>query len=35
MQVDLASGIPMDGKHGVDRERVLKWCEMQVRFAQA
>lgn len=33
-QVDLASGIPMDGAHGVDKAKVLKWCEMQVRFGQ-
>lgn len=28
-KVDLASGIPMDGAHGVDKAKVLKWCEMQ------
>ncbi|CAN0454659.1 unnamed protein product [Ectocarpus sp. 12 AP-2014] len=28
-KVDLATGLPMDGIHGVDKTRVVKWCEMQ------
>lgn len=29
-QVDLAKGMPMDGVQGVNKTRVIKWCEMQV-----
>lgn len=29
-KVDLARGLPMDGVNGVEKRRVLKWCEMQV-----
>ncbi|CAM9491003.1 unnamed protein product [Ectocarpus sp. 8 AP-2014] len=28
-KVDLAAGLAMDGIHGVDKTRVMKWCEMQ------
>ncbi|CAM9723537.1 unnamed protein product [Ectocarpus sp. 6 AP-2014] len=28
-KVDLATGLAMDGIHGVDKTRVMKWCEMQ------
>ncbi|CAM9136073.1 unnamed protein product [Scytosiphon promiscuus] len=28
-KMDLAIGLPMDGVQGVDKKRVLKWCEMQ------
>lgn len=31
-KVDLTHGLPMDGVNGVEKSRVLKWCEMQVRY---
>lgn len=30
-QVDLEKGIAMDGTNGVDKSRVLRWCNTHVR----
>lgn len=29
-KADLAKDLPMDGVNGVNKSRVLKWCELQV-----